>query len=543
MTNSKKFAAACFTLTAILFIAGGIKYTPSIFDDAYNYMRYAKNFIAGHGQSYNIDEGTIYGLTSQLYFYYHTLIVWLLPFSEPILLELSSSLMGAAALLLILWTSYTATSSSQLKEKYTYFFLGILSLVLMNKPFVYHSFSGMDTTLSLLVNTGLIYCVLRYLSAPVVRNLVYVIVVAFLCVFTRPDNLFYATMFPFLAFLLRQKGSLRIKSLFIFSVGWALLIGIDLWTKQQMFGSFIPTTWQVKQHGFLEGYTLLDIWNSMEYFLIFLMVSSPFVVLLLLTCTKDVFSLMVAFFLPVIVTFSYYFSVFQVMGFEARYYFPAFGFVVIGSIISLDRFFTQDHSWKVSFLSPARLGLIFILFTVLSNGKVIHSKYAKVFLGEGKTYEAPSDYTLPLGESIGRTEWLYHYDNIHYLSKNLPEKCKVATTETGRLSAHAIQITLIDLIGFHNQNIADNGFVASNLMKKQPDFIFIHHVYSKMNRDLINDTYFRQQYDFYPDAFFGGIAIRKESPYFRQISSLIGEIWTKAYGDKPMEEYRAIYSN
>jgi len=89
------------------------------FDDAYMFIRYANNFLDGHGISWNPDGVQTYGVTSILYLAITTMARSILPnVDEGVLLTTLSASIGLLAIGVLAYTcSHFAVSSLQKKNR------------------------------------------------------------------------------------------------------------------------------------------------------------------------------------------------------------------------------------------------------------------------------------------------------------------------------------------------------------------------------------------------------------------------------------------
>ena len=130
------------------------------FDDAYMYIRYAENVNAGKGYCWSYDQSPIYGCTDVLY-------VYLIAFSKRVIPAFSYEqiciglpVINYGIFLLVLSFSLIRFCSNG--GRLSAFIICALVAVCMtaNQNIIYHLFTGMDTILSLTVNTLLIVSLL-----------------------------------------------------------------------------------------------------------------------------------------------------------------------------------------------------------------------------------------------------------------------------------------------------------------------------------------------------------------------------------------------
>jgi hypothetical protein len=113
-------------------------------------------------------------------------------------------------------------------------------------------------------------------------------------------------------------------------------------------------------------------------------------------------------------------------------------------------------------------------------------------------------------------------------------------SEHGLPGALAPQATLIDVLGLHDPYFARHGFSAAELFRRKPDVIWLPHAdHTQMLRDIFDSDDFWNHYEFYPDAFFHGIAMRTDSAGYQRLAALLSVQWQKAYPGLPLIDYRA----
>lgn len=120
----------------VVYAAVALYLGAGIVDDSYIFLRYAKNILAGEGAVFNPGD-RVEGYTSPLWLAFLTSFVQTLP-SPPQWAVLASASMGALLLLLVVFRIDNVRESS----------IPIGGLYLAtNPPFVYWSWTGMDTAL------------------------------------------------------------------------------------------------------------------------------------------------------------------------------------------------------------------------------------------------------------------------------------------------------------------------------------------------------------------------------------------------------------
>ncbi|HJX55086.1 MAG TPA: hypothetical protein VJ801_20180, partial [Polyangia bacterium] len=139
---------------------------PTDFDDAYMYLRYAHNALAGHWLAWNPGEAPVYGVTSLLHFLLVTLVGGLLPDRHAAVLQIAS---GAAALVLLA-TLVTLCArfcrDPRLRGSFLLWGAVLLPLLCYREAFFFHAHTGMDTMLAALANTAVAFVSLWLAEKP-----------------------------------------------------------------------------------------------------------------------------------------------------------------------------------------------------------------------------------------------------------------------------------------------------------------------------------------------------------------------------------------
>jgi hypothetical protein len=97
---------------------------------------------------------------------------------------------------------------------------------------------------------------------------------------------------------------------------------------------------------------------------------------------------------------------------------------------------------------------------------------------------------------------------------------------------------IVDVLGLHDRTFALEGFSAAELWRRRPDLLWMPHPdHTQMLRDILDSDELWGDYDFYPDAFSYGVALRKESaPALR---AHFDERWRAVYATRPLEDHKA----
>lgn len=516
------------------------------FDDAYMFIRYADNFIHGHGFAWNPDGVQTYGATSILYLVLviTARIIFQGVESGQLLGALSAGL-GLPAIVLTAYTASRYAASPPLKNSFPWLTVLLTGYLVTAPAYLFHMQSGMDTTLSFLCNILLISSTLGWVYNKNRYRLfsTLTIIAGYLSFLARPDNLLYAIFFPVLAILfLAPEG--RRKRLVHF-LGWlGILLALDTLVKFIVFSDPLPLPFYAKSSGFYEGYFGTRTWNPIEYLFDFGTLALPFLVLIVLSSTKQTLKLLAVFLFPVILTFAYYFTVVQIMGFEARYYFPALPYLIVLSILMLDRSLSSgDTEGESHGKRLVRVMILMLLVTLFSNSTlktIISDAYKNSQVAATKLYSPRTEYTTPAAKELPERGTWPMVLAVAKFSKSLPEGTIFAQSEYGFTGAESPHLYIVDIVGLHDPYFAHNGFSVDEFLRRQPDLIwFPHSDYTKITADILDSQTFWEQYEFYPGAFDFGLAIRKDSPNYQAIHKAMKPVWHEVYETRQMEDYLA----
>jgi len=506
-----------------------------LYDDAYMFLRYAKLWLAGYGESWNAGEGPVYGNTSQLHFFVVLALRAFTSYSDRLVLSLSSAIPALLFLLYLPWVCAKHAAVYSGKPgwiRYAFWFLTASAAFAYFTSISMHFKTGMDACLSLLLHLLLIDCVLTYSKQPTRSRLILVAVVVYLAFLARPDNLMTCALFAFLGVMLLAKNY---RSALVLCVVTGVLVLLDGFIKWQYFGDVVPLAFYVKQQGFYEGFN--DVisnspWFSFSHFLYGVW---PFALLLCWYCRRENFLMLGVMLIPALLTIFYYFTLQTIMNLEARYFFPFTVYFVMAAVLVVRHDIRAIFSAKGIFIA--------LLFSGLYVGiGLIHEHRWTV---AGFFTSAPTtcdDSALNRGADLPKLPPVPVKDSYHGVSdmmKLMPAGVTVAMTEHGYMGAFHTHVNILDMIGLHNREVAHQGYSTDWFYAKKPDAIWIPHwSYTCINAKTFSDPRFLQEYDFYPVLFLTGYAVRKDSTYYQPLNEALETVWESLYPGLSLEDYR-----
>jgi hypothetical protein len=500
-------------------------------DDAYMFYRYALNVYDGRGISWNADGLPTYGITSLPWLAVVLLLVKV-PFSATtVLLSVSCGafLTAAAAMVIIV-----IKNSKSPAFRDALLVVPVLLLPLLLHPtFDANIVNGMETMLSLFGNVLLVGAALRVQRSQRVLNYAVLGFAGYLAFLIRPDNGLCAALLPVLIWLLWRPR--YIARAVIAETCLFVPIAIQLGLAFSYFGTPLPLPFYVKSlHGY-KGY-LCPV-NSGSELASFAEFVAPFLLVIFgLSHRFRQWRFVSVFLIPVLLICGYLLSVIQVVGSNARYYVPFLPFILVPACLVLDRLLTQYSFDRIAIPWLHCVASAVLIGAGLAGIRAISDAYAHrtvVLYPEPKRIIAAKG---PLGElqelrcTVGDS-----------FARSLPAGTVLAASEVGCLGYAAPQVSIIDLVGLNDQEIALRGFNVDRLLARQPDVIWLPHTdYTWHRYEFWTDPAFLLEYNVYDQAFDYGIAIRRKSARYTAVTSALSRAWSRDYPGMPQQEYLVL---
>jgi hypothetical protein len=359
-------------------------------------------------------------------------------------------------------------------------------------------------------------------------------------VLARPDNLLCGLACPLLAVVLlapRPKG----KPLVAFTlIAGGLLVALAL-AEWGLLGSPLPLSFFAKQPWYYGGFAGEFSWNPFLFLKVFGRSIWPFVVALILFADGASLRRAVVLLLPALVSMLVLCRFNQIMGHLGRFYYPFLPFFFAAGALAFD-------AWLVRLRAGLVAGWAAMLWRAgLAMGVVLVGSLSLSLAADGYSNRAQTQHLAPTdGFHTSAQTPLPELDSwqaahaIADLAAASPAGTSFAMSEHGLPGALAPQATIIDVLGLHDPYFARHGFSAAELFRRQPDVIWLPHAdHTQMLRDIFDSDDFWRHYEFYPDAFFYGIALRTDSLSYPRLAVLLSAQWRKAYPGLRMADYRA----
>jgi hypothetical protein len=545
---------------------------PTDFDDAYMYLRYAAHALHGQWLVWNPGEGPVYGVTSLLHLVIVTAIRGVLPRADGAsVLELASGLaaLGWLASLTATWARFS-TGGLEVAGAPRALVAAILLVagLAFGEAFAFHAHSGMDTMLGALGATLCVFTALGLAEAPSPGRALGAALIGVLAIEARPDNAIIAALCPALAlglgpgFVVGGNRGARLRCGLLWAATFVVLVTIDVALKWRWLGTPLPLAFHAKRPGFYRGFAGEHSWNPFWFLEVAAGAVTPFVLALLLLARRRDLRLLGALLGPAMVTVAALFGVNQIMGHLGRFFFPALAPVVVAGALVTDRWVHELRGGDVPApwarpagdqrvtldaraAGTARAVLVRIgcAALVLLGGARALDEAGRHFARRATGLSLPSTAllspTLPSPEDTHRVaaptplpevdSWLAAHQ-VARLAAAAPPGTTLALSEHGLVGAEAPDVVLIDLLGLHDRAFSGAGFSTAELWRRHPDLIWMPHPdHTRMLHDILDSDEFGRHYDFYPDAFTYGFALRHDGPRFPALLTLFAARWKATY--------------
>jgi hypothetical protein len=244
-----------------------------------------------------------------------------------------------------------------------------------------------------------------------------------------------------------------------------------------------------------------------------------------------------ALLIPVTITFAALFSMNHIMGHLGRFFFPFLPYLVVAAALVADDALVA-RSLRVF---PVMLRAVVTAAVILGGGPLLELA--------GRRYQARADsqrlarldgHATDAAEALPALDSWQASVEIARLAAAAPPGTTFAMSEHGLVGARAPAAIIIDVLGLHDRHFALHGFHAAELWRRRPDALWMPHPdHTQMLRDILDSAELWSDYDFYPDAFTYGVALRREGPASDRLRSLFAERWNAAYATRPLERHKA----
>jgi hypothetical protein len=506
------------------------------FDDAFAFYRYADHVLNGYGLAWNPNGPQTFGCTSLLYALWVAALRVLADLPPWRLLVVGSFVSALLAVAVMGLGCARAARGRPWHRRVVG--CGFVCLCLLpQSAFLFHVKTGMDTTTAILTNALLALVVVEARFGQSYRRVIVGAVLAYLTYLARPDNLLYAALFPAAWLVLcpdTDSGTpgRRWRGLGLFGAVLGGLVVLDAAAKTRIFGNPLPLPFYAKSGDFYSGYLGASKWNPVYSTQKFLLSEAPALAFLTLTVGRQSWRLILALLIPCVLTFAYLGTVIQIMGFEARFYYPALPFVLAAAYLALNRRLAQARKsgWRARLtdLGPRLAVLAALGLVVFPGGDKAAEWYDAYCHRQYPDLRVPEVYRAAVAlPSLG---WTTSMRAMVDLTQRCPVQTVWAMSEHGVVGAMSPNVTIIDLAGLHDRHTLTGQPMAAYALAQRPDVIWFPHAdYTGMISALETSRALAEDYDYWPGAFDYGLAVRKQSPLRAEIERALCGVWRDYY--------------
>jgi hypothetical protein len=349
--------------------------------------------------------------------------------------------------------------------------------------------------------------------------------------------------------MLEGPAGRRTRPLLAFAAALALLVTADLLVKQRLLGTALPLGAYAKRPGHYAGFVGEYTWNPFWFLRVFLGALWPLLGALVWFASRRNGRLLVALLLPAGLGLAAFFGVNQIMGHLGRFYFPGVPLWVVAAALAVDRTLApralvqpaQQPSSPRPAVLTARLALAAVL--LLGGGWALTRAGARYDARAATQALAPLDgFTVAARDPLPELDSWRASEQMAILARAAPAGTRFAMSEHGLVGARAPDAAIIDVLGLHDPIFARGRFRAAELWRRDPDLIWMPHPdHTQMVRDLLDSDELWTRYDFYPDLFSYGVAVRREGdgPRAAVLAALLRARAAASYPGLSLDAYRA----
>ena len=126
------------------------------------------------------------------------------------------------------------------------------------------------------------------------------------------------------------------------------------------------------------------------------------------------------------------------------------------------------------------------------------------------------------------------------LLSHLPSDVVLACSEYGYIGSQHPAVTIIDLVGLHDRQVARHGFSADLLFSRMPDIIWLPHSdYTYLTKEILGSKAFLVSYDYYPGAYDYGIAVLRNAGSSAIVHRALEKEFSGVYVGRVLSDYKA----
>jgi len=315
-----------------------------------------------------------------------------------------------------------------------------------------------------------------------------------------------------------MRVALRYGCLFLFCAGAGLFLN------RILFGDWVPLPFFAKTAGFYEGYLGATKWNAATGMILFWIVALPPLLAVIAMVTRRSIGLAGAILLPVSATFAYYATVTQIMGHQARYYYPSLAWAIFAAFVVV-AIQLKERQREIPILGLRMLAGLLIMLSSLSFSfqqlaTHLWERYAMGIRPQSCTVEV-----LPGKKPERRYPEIGWWKGIRSMSKliaAMPEGIVLAASEYGYIGSQHQDLTILDFVGLHDRAVVRAVDSVTYILDRHPDIIWMPHSdYTHMVARIRAHPDFQANYEFHPDAYNFGVAINRSSRHYAAMQKML----------------------
>jgi len=252
-------------------------------------------------------------------------------------------------------------------------------------------------------------------------------------------------------------------------------------------------------------------WNPFWFLRVFLAGLWPWLVALVLFTGRRSSRLVAALLAPAGLGLAGFFGINQIMGHLGRFSFPALPFIVVAGALAFDRWWAaappplppRARAWVARAAGAAVL--------LVGGGRALTAAGARYEARAATQPLAPLDgYTVTATVPLPDLDSWRSSQEMAAFARAAPPGTRFAMSEHGLVGASAPDATIIDVLGLHDPIFARAAFRAAELWRRDPDVIWMPHPdHTQMVRDILDSDELWARFDFFPDVFSYGVAVRR----------------------------------
>jgi hypothetical protein len=496
----------------------------TLYDDAFMFQRYARNFLGGRGVVWNPRGAHTYGLTSLWTLLLSVPLRLVSGVNKPALAALLTSLVAGIAFMILGVMLVRRASEASKDVQRGVLAAWLFAMAMCQAP--NHFISGMDTSLAMASFTGYLWLASSVERAPSRRKAIGLGVLGGVLFGVRPELALASVLVPSAMSLLGATPEAKRGGRVALGVTTATL-ALHLLGARLYFGTPLPLPFYAKALG-VYGPTIYRTYRgrTTSELLLFLGDFWPLFGL----CAVDLFlgarrflrvttALDKAVLVVLVALLAYeWLFVLPIMYYDQRFYYPALPpllFLAARAAGRLGKQLDPDEQ-----RTPVMLGSLALMCSfVLAPMSVTVGQELSTSLFDGRAGRVD---LLAFAKMTGPQRNWFRPEAF----AALPDDLVIATSEVGLVGVLAPNKTIHDLAGLNDPSIAHGKLSVARIFEGgSPDVIYFPHPdYREVIQGLLEAPQITD-YDLYPPSSVGtllGLAIKKSSPYYGKMREIVG---------------------